>query len=170
MYVNTATGQYPYTVGHFRRDHSNTSFPKNISETLLARYGIKKVVYADKPSYNVATQKLVEASKPVRETDGVYTAENAPNESMIGDTIYTGRWIINYTVTDMTAEEITANDTEAARLARIVRNRLLAETDYYALSDVTMSAEMTIYRQALRDITAHENWPHLADNDWPTKP
>jgi len=33
------------------------------------------------------------------------------------------------------------------------RNRLLAETDYLALSDNTMSSEMTIYRQELRDIT-----------------
>ena len=33
------------------------------------------------------------------------------------------------------------------------RNLLLQETDYLALSDQTMSAEMTTYRQALRDIT-----------------
>ena len=36
---------------------------------------------------------------------------------------------------------------------RIKRNNLLAETDYLALSDQTMTAEMTTYRQALRDIT-----------------
>ena len=36
---------------------------------------------------------------------------------------------------------------------RAKRNKLLAETDYLALSDNTMSAEMTTYRQALRDIT-----------------
>ena len=33
------------------------------------------------------------------------------------------------------------------------RNSLLAQTDYLALSDQTMTAEMTTYRQALRDIT-----------------
>ena len=33
------------------------------------------------------------------------------------------------------------------------RNRLLAETDFYALSDVTMSDEMKDYRQKLRDLT-----------------
>jgi len=36
---------------------------------------------------------------------------------------------------------------------RKTRNNLLKETDYYALSDVTMSEEMTTYRQELRDIT-----------------
>jgi hypothetical protein len=29
---------------------------------------------------------------------------------------------------------------------------------------------MTTYRQALRDITTHADWPNLADSDWPTKP
>ena len=48
---------------------------------------------------------------------------------------------------------------------------MLAETDFYALSDVTMTDAMTTYRQALRDITAHSNFPHnLTDDDWPTKP
>ena len=36
---------------------------------------------------------------------------------------------------------------------RAKRDRLLANTDYLALSDQTLSAEMTTYRQALRDIT-----------------
>ena len=36
---------------------------------------------------------------------------------------------------------------------RAKRNKLLADTDYLALSDNTMSAEMTTYRQSLRDIT-----------------
>ena len=36
---------------------------------------------------------------------------------------------------------------------RAKRNKLLADTDYLALSDNTMSAEMITYRQSLRDIT-----------------
>ena len=48
------------------------------------------------------------------------------------------------------------------------RNDLLKETDFYVLSDVTMSYEMTAYRQALRDLPAQEGFP---DNiSWPTKP
>ena len=61
-----------------------------------------------------------------------------------------------------TAEEETARDAEEQAYAdaaparaleglRENRNRLLAETDFYALSDVTMSEDMTTYRQALRD-------------------
>ncbi|MBM93585.1 MAG: hypothetical protein CMF51_02390 [Legionellales bacterium] len=51
---------------------------------------------------------------------------------------------------------------------RIERNRLLAETDYLALSDNTLSAAMTTYRQALRDIT--DNATSLDDVTWPEKP
>jgi hypothetical protein len=36
---------------------------------------------------------------------------------------------------------------------RVKRNKLLADTDFHALSDQTLSPEMSAYRQALRDIT-----------------
>jgi hypothetical protein len=61
-------------------------------------------------------------------------------------------------------------DSNTATANRSTRDSKLAETDWHGMSDVTMSSEMTTYRQALRDITAHENWPNLEDADWPTKP
>ena len=61
-------------------------------------------------------------------------------------------------------------DANTATANRATRDAKLAETDFYALSDVTMSSEMTTYRQALRDITTHDNWPNLGDDDWPTAP
>lgn len=51
---------------------------------------------------------------------------------------------------------------------RIERNRLIAETDYLALSDATLTSAMSTYRQALRDIT--DNATSLDDVTWPTKP
>jgi len=48
------------------------------------------------------------------------------------------------------------------------RNRLIAETDWWASSDLTMTAEQTTYRQALRDIT--DSYTSLDDVVWPTKP
>ena len=51
------------------------------------------------------------------------------------------------------------------------RNRLLAETDYYALSDVTMSADMETYRQDLRDLPEGKDTVEKCENaTWPTKP
>jgi len=71
---------------------------------------------------------------------------------------------INSVRVELTTEENIARDLEEQQWnegvfdrsmeeLRIKRNSLLAQTDYLALSDQTMSAEMTTYRQALRDIT-----------------
>lgn len=54
------------------------------------------------------------------------------------------------------------------RKLRSVRDRLLAETDWWAMSDRTMTAEQTAYRQALRDLPANTTDP--ANPTWPTKP
>ena len=48
------------------------------------------------------------------------------------------------------------------------RNELLAATDFYANTDVTMSDEMKTYRQDLRDIPASTE--NSEDVVWPTKP
>ena len=81
-----------------------------------------------------------------------------------------------------TAEEETAHDAEEAAWAagafdraierlRQDRTRFLTETDWYALSDVTMSADMTTYRQDLRDLTAGLTTEAEVDAvSWPTKP
>jgi len=51
------------------------------------------------------------------------------------------------------------------------RNRLLAETDYLALSDNTLTAEMTTYRQDLRDITEGLSTKEEVEAvEFPTKP
>lgn len=60
------------------------------------------------------------------------------------------------------------NAAEPLKLLREERDRLIAETDWWASSDLTMTAEQTAYRQALRDIT--EDYSSLDDVVWPTKP
>ena len=79
------------------------------------------------------------------------------------------------------AEETTRDNEEAAVLAaaparaladlRSKRNRLLAETDYLALSDATLTSDMTTYRQALRDLPNGKDTVAKCENaTWPTKP
>tara|TARA_R110000824_G_scaffold4602_3_gene22170 strand:- start:884 stop:1171 length:288 start_codon:yes stop_codon:yes gene_type:complete len=72
------------------------------------------------------------------------------------------------------AEEKTFNDAAPARALaelRAKRNQLLAETDFYALSDVTMSSDMTTYRQNLRDLPSGKDTVAKCDNaTFPTKP
>lgn len=57
---------------------------------------------------------------------------------------------------------------EASKDLRSTRNKLLTETDYLALSDQTLSTEMTAYRQALRDLPANTADP--TNPTWPVKP
>ena len=59
---------------------------------------------------------------------------------------------------------------EPLRLLREERNRLLQETDWTALGDVTMSDKMKTYRQELRDIT--KTFQSMSDKDFkfPEKP
>ena len=66
-----------------------------------------------------------------------------------------------------------ANAAPARALATLKerRTRLLAETDFYGNSDVSMSDAMTTYRQALRDLPAGKNTVDSCENaTWPTKP
>jgi len=72
------------------------------------------------------------------------------------------------------AEEKAWSDAAPARAfsgLRSERDQKLQETDYYALSDVTMSDEMKAYRKALRDLPATlNNTTVLETITWPTKP
>jgi len=89
---------------------------------------------------------------------------------------------INGVNVPFTEAEETARDTEEqawtdgafnreiAKL-REKRNIFLAETDFYALSDVTMSDDMTTYRQALRDLPAGLSTVDVVKAvTYPTKP
>ena len=89
---------------------------------------------------------------------------------------------INGVRVQFTAAEETARDAEekawedgalarAQADLRAKRNRLLAETDFYALSDVTMSDDMKTYRQDLRDLPEGKDTVAKCQNAvFPTKP
>jgi len=148
-------------INHYRTLFPNVSFGANgPNDSFLASNNCKRVKTSE--TIDRATQKIVSTTAYV-----------------------SGDWVKTYNVVSLTQDEIDAKTAaETARKEKAVRDRrnaLLAETDYFALSDVTMSAEMTTYRQALRDITSHANFPDLAENefdedgnktsgDWPVKP
>jgi len=89
---------------------------------------------------------------------------------------------INGNKVQFTAAEETARDAEEAAweagafdraVARLRddRTRLLSATDFYALSDVTMSEAMTTYRQNLRDLPSGLSTVEDVESvTWPTKP
>lgn len=152
MYVKITSGSvdtYPYSVGQLRRDNPQTSFPKKVPDELLSEYGVMPVTFAEMPSIDNRTQKAVQDDAP----------------AFIDD-----NWTVGWVTENKTDAEIAEYDAQAAFSNRSKRDNLLAETDYFALTDVTMDAAMTTYRQQLRDITSHENWPNLDEADWPVKP
>jgi len=142
MYIKLTNGTpTKYTIGQLRRDNPNTSFPKRISDEVLAEWDVYPYVMQSVGNVNYDTHEVVSGN--IEQVNGVWTQlrslQQRPSD-------------------------------EVAQRMRLLRDRKLAETDYLALSDNTLTTEMTTYRQALRDITDHANFPYLQDADWPTKP
>jgi len=147
LITNGEVEKYPYSIGLLRKDNPNTSFPKTPKDAILVDYGVYPVMETN-PTVG-ADQKLVKSWTPE---------------------LVSGEWVLNHQAVDMTSEDVAERDGVIASNVREKRNTLLAATDYFALSDVTLTTEMTEYRAALRNFTEHDNWPNVSDNDWPTKP
>lgn len=162
-YRNRTTGEVK-TQGQWRAANPNMSLPRVWKAATLDALNLDAVL------------------RSPAATTGAY--QNSVRDGVEQDS--NGNWVEKYVARDMfadtTEDGVTTTkaeheaayqarlDAEVAASNRTKRDGLLAETDYFALTDVTMDAAMTTYRQALRDITAHANWPDLADDDWPTKP
>lgn len=58
------------------------------------------------------------------------------------------------------------------KMNRSRRAEALQECDWTQANDSPLSIEdqqkYRVYRQALRDLTKHENWPQIQQEDWPT--
>jgi len=148
---NGAVEKYPYTIGNLRKDNPNTSFPKRPTDELLAQWGMQVVAKVGRP--DVDHTKNVNESTPI---------------------VIKGTWTQAWEITDATAEEIAERNDNAAASVRSERDAFLASTDWLVIkaqeTGGSISAEWATYRQALRDITDHANFPHLNEADWPVKP
>ena len=97
--------------------------------------------------------------------------------SMSGDTItsWSDNSVAKPSNSAITAEVTRLNNAEPMRLLRLERDEKLAETDWWAVSDLTMSNDRKTYRQALRDLPSSADPKLDSDNfltnvTWPTKP
>jgi len=156
-YRHKVTGEVK-TQGEWRSANPNVSLPRTWNQNVLDALNIEAVFETPKPD------------------TGPY--QSAARNGVTQDA--NGNWVQAWSVVDMFSTDAEGTkaekeaayqaglDAEAAKAARSQRDSLLAATDWTALSDVTMSAEMATYRQALRDITAQAGFPHSIT--WPTKP
>ena len=142
--IDNVVEQYPYSLGQLRKDNSNTSFPKQPSLAGLAEFDVYPVTEV--------TPTLADGEKLVK----VWTP-----------TLVSGEWILPHQAVAKTEEDLATESDVAWANLREQRDKLLSETDWTASTDVTMTAEMTTYRQALRDL------PSTADINniiYPDKP
>ena len=146
------------TIGEHRQLFKNVAFPKSGPPAdWMTENSVMPVTLSR--SYDRMTQKSTSVD-PYIEDNVVYLHK-----------------IESLTDSEKTAAQ-TEVDNQTASRNREERNKRLVETDWMACSDVTMSNDWKTYRQALRDLPTHSNWPNLkvpdmdgsGDNDWPTKP
>jgi len=167
-YRNRTTGEVK-TQGEWRRAHSDMSLPRVWNANTLDALDLDPVLESPKP------------------TPGQY--QHVVRDGVVQDS--KNNWIYAWKVVDMfedyTDEDgntVTKSqqeqdyqarlDSNAAESIRKNRDTLLAETDWVATKHLELGeavpTDWATYRQGLRDITTHANFPYLTDEDWPTKP
>jgi hypothetical protein len=139
--------KYPYQVWDLRKDHPNTSFPKNITDEIFADYGAVPVFYSPPPEITYA-QDLKEGT-PVFED---------------------GRWNQVWIVVDLSPEELAVRKEQKEEEVRQQRNQKLFESDWTMLPDapITDRQAWIDYRQDLRDIAQQVDFPWVVI--WPEPP
>ena len=122
--------------------------------TALTELGVTEWVLRGEPS---SEEEFNEMFRKVTGADDNGSAIESSNPSDFGTT-----W------SAVSAKKTELVNAEPMRLLREERNRRLAETDWMASSDLTLSSQWADYRQALRDIT---NSATSLDNvSWPSQP
>ena len=163
-YRERTTGEVK-SQGQWRADFAHMSLPRVWKAATLDALNLDPVLRspaATTGDYQVSVRDGVE-----QDANGNWVEKYVARD-MFSD--YTDEDGVSHTKSEQETAYQATLDANTATANRATRDAKLAETDFYALSDVTMSSEMTTYRQALRDITTHDNWPNLGDDDWPTKP
>lgn len=163
-YIKLSTGEIK-SQGEWRQANKHMSLPRVWTADTLTDLELTAVLAAPKPSC----------------TDLQQVIGNGVETDAKGNTVEA--WSVVDKFADTTAEDGTVTtkaEHETAYTASLVadketairndRDSRIALTDWTGMSDVTMSADMTTYRQALRDITAHASFPDLDVEDWPTAP
>lgn len=163
-YRHIETGEVK-NQGQWRRYYKNISLPRIWKAATLQSLKLEPVLEAPMP------------------TAGLYQTVSRNGVEQDSNGNWVTAWAVRDMFADTTAEDGTVTtkaeheaiyqaqlDERTAYDIRTKRNELLAATDYLALTDNTLSDTTKAYRQALRDITSHVNFPYLNEEDWPVKP
>jgi hypothetical protein len=165
LFVEVATGK-PKTKIQLINENKHISLPSSWTDATLEALGVARVTKTAAPD---VSEWQVAIKDGVEEVDGVWREKWVTQEMFVeyteddedGNTV-------THTVQDQKDAKVAADNAALEATERAKRDELLKATDHYGLSDVTMSAEMTTYRQALRDVPQQAGFPDTIN--WPTKP
>jgi hypothetical protein len=146
---------FPYDYDTLVRHNPSTRFTAEEltamyvgTEANLAGNQLVRVVVADAPQYDEATQIAVRNNQP----------------SLVGDT-----WTIGWIVQELTQSEKDQKLAAKIALVKSQRNQKLTETDWTQIDDAPVDkAAWATYRQALRDVPTQSGFPW--DITWPAQP
>ena len=169
LFVEVATGT-PKTKVQLRQENKHMSLPEAWTDATLEALGVARVTAVAKPDVG---EWQVAVKDGVEQVDGVWQEKWVTQEMF---TEYTEEvtdedgvtTTVTHTVQDQIDAKIAADNTALEAAERATRDDLLKATDHYGLSDITMSADMATYRQALRDVPQQAGFPQTIT--WPTKP
>tara|TARA_B100000900_G_C20470978_1_gene671361 strand:- start:94 stop:588 length:495 start_codon:yes stop_codon:yes gene_type:complete len=161
-YRNRTTGEIK-TQGELRRDNPNMSMPRVWGDNVHDALNVDPILAAPKPTEGIGQYQFVARNGAVKDAKDNWVEAWEIRDMFANDDVLG-------TKAKQEAAYQTQLDTSAAESNRSQRDKLLTETDWWAVSDRTMTSDQTAYRKALRDITTHSDWPHLEADDWPTKP
>ena len=158
-----ATGEVK-SQGQIRNDNKNMSLPKVWTANVCDALGVDPVLAAPAPEPSAAYKSVVR-NGAVQDAKGNWVQAWVEREMFTEYTDENGD--VQTVAAQKTAYDTLVNN-DLAKSARGKRDELLKETDHYGLSDVTMSADMTTYRQALTDVPQQTDFPSTIS--WPEKP
>ena len=142
--------EYPINPLSIRKRFPNTSFPKNLVIENLREFGVVEVKRTAQPVVDTTKQHI-------KEVDPISSR---------------GVWQQTYEITNLTAEELAKNNSDAEAYFREKRNRRLAASDWTQLNNTALTEdkqkEWNVYRQELRDITQKDGFP--TNITWPKEP
>ena len=140
--------RYPYTLTDLRRDNPQTSFGRKITQETAQAFGCVPVTQVDPPADNY----LKNCERSARNNAGTWEEH----------------WVESDATTDQIADRTTAKSNDV----RENRNKKIAACDWTVLTDSPLTTSKKTawktYRQALRDITSGDDFPHSIT--WPSQP
>ena len=128
---------YPLVESNLRHLFPNLT-TGYLQDDILKPLGYARYIMTAKPISEDLTKEFVEKAI-IKNNDGVFVQTWAEQDKVF---------------TSAADKDVAIKDTFKIRMSKLrdKRNELLAQTDKYALQDVTMDEEVVAYRQALRDL------------------